>query len=214
MKTFVKLCGLTSTDPFALLPGGGAAGFVVEVPGSPRSLSLERAAALVSAVPQGTEAWAVVVSPNADRIHALFDEVGVDRIQVYGSIPDGLDFLERHHLVPSVPLPSDTTALPPLPPAEEFPRIHLDSSTDPARPGGTGHVAHWGAAAALGEAYPGRKLILAGGLTPENVGEALRQARPWGVDTSSGVESSPGVKSPDRIRAFLQAVEAAEAEHA
>jgi phosphoribosylanthranilate isomerase len=214
MKTFVKLCGLTSTDFMDLLPAGGAAGFVVEVPGSPRSISLEQAAALVSAVPQGTEAWAVVVGPSADRIHALFDEVGVDRIQVYGSIPDGLDFLERHHLVPSFPLPPDAASLPALPPAEEFPRIHLDSSDDPARPGGTGQIAHWDAAAALGEAHPGRKLILAGGLTPENVGEALRRARPWGVDTSSGIESSPGVKSSDRIRAFLNAVEAAEANHA
>lgn len=214
MKTFVKFCGCTSPELFSLLPPGGAAGFVIEVPGSPRSVSIEQATALVVQLPQGTEAWAVVVDPTADRIHALFDEVGVDRIQVYGSIPEGLDFLERHHLVPSFPLPLDTATLPTLPPAEEFPRIHLDASGDPARPGGNGQLANWETAAALAEAYPGRKLLLAGGLTAENVGEALRQAHPWGVDTSSGIESSPGVKDPERMRAFLRAVEAFEGVHA
>ncbi|EQD54886.1 N-(5'-phosphoribosyl)anthranilate isomerase, partial [mine drainage metagenome] len=121
MRTFVKFCGFTSSDHFDRLPEGGAVGFVVEVPNSPRSVSTGRAASLVSAVPQGTEAWAVVVDPTADRIHALFDEVGVDRIQVYGTVPEGLDFLERHHLVPSYPLPDDTTDLPSLPPAEDVP---------------------------------------------------------------------------------------------
>ncbi|MHB1435145.1 MAG: phosphoribosylanthranilate isomerase [Thermoplasmata archaeon] len=214
MKTFVKFCGLTSSDHFDLLPPGGAAGFVVEVSGSPRSVSIERATALVSAVPQGTEAWAVVVDPTVDRIHALFDEVGVDRIQVYGTLPEGLDFLERHHLVPSFPLPPDSTALPALPPAEEFPRIHLDASGSPARPGGNGRPANWESAAALAEAYPGRKLILAGGLTAENVGPALDRAHPWGIDTSSGIESSPGVKDPERMRAFLRAVDDFERSHA
>ncbi len=214
MKTFVKFCGLTSPDHFGLLPRGGAAGFVVEVPGSPRTVSLEQATALVSAVPQGIEAWAVVVDPTADRIHTLFDEVGVDRIQVYGSIPEGLDFLERHHLVPSFPLPVDPTALPTLPPAEEFPRIHLDAPGSPARPGGNGRPANWEAAAALADRYPGRKLILAGGLTAETAGEALLRGRPWGLDVSTGIESSPGVKDPERMRAFLRAVEAVEEGHA
>jgi phosphoribosylanthranilate isomerase len=208
MKTFVKFCGLTDPKVFPEIPPGGAGGFVIDCPGSPRSVSVDRAIELVGALPQGVEAWAVVVDPSAETIHTFFDEVGVDRIQVYGKIPEGLDFLERHHLVPSIAIPrsAEPVVRPSLPPAEEFPRIHLDAGAGLGRPGGNGQPADWNLAAELREAYPGRKLLLAGGLTPENVKEALRTARPWGVDVASGIESAPGVKDPDRMRAFLRAV--------
>ncbi len=208
MKTFVKFCGLTEAGSIALVPDGGAGGFVVEVAASPRNLSFERAAGLVGSVPQGAEAWAVVVDPSADLIHRIFDEIGVDRIQVHGPIPEGLDFLEIHHLVPSLPVPLPGAGLPPpaLPPAESFPRIHLDAAGGPL-PGGSGVRPDWEICRDLVERAPGRKLVLAGGLNPENVAEALTAVRPWGVDVSSGVEKSPGEKDPLRLRAFLAAVD-------
>ncbi len=211
MKTFVKFCGLTESASVALVPDGGAAGFVVDVAASPRNLSFERAAELVGAVPQGAEAWAVVVDPSAQLIHRIFDEIGVDRIQVHGPIPEGLDFLEIHHLVPSLPVPLPGAGLPPpaLPPAESFPRIHLDAAGGPL-PGGSGVRPDWEICRDLVERAPGRKLVLAGGLTPENVAEALTAVRPWGVDVSSGVERSPGEKDPPRMHAFLAAVEGGE----
>jgi phosphoribosylanthranilate isomerase len=211
VKTFVKLCGLTEAEVCRAVPDGGAAGFVIGVEASPRNVTPERAAELVAEVPNGAEVWAVVANPSAELIHSLFDSVGVDRVQVYGPIPDGLEFLEVHHLVPSLPVGPAESGLPapPVPPAESFPRIHLDAAGDPL-PGGSGTRPDWAICAGLIESNPGRKFVLAGALTAANVAEALAAVRPWGVDVSAGVEDAPGHKDVAKIRAFLQAVEAHE----
>lgn len=208
MKTFVKFCGLSRPEEVAEIPAGGAAGFVIEVPSSPRNVPLERAAELIASLPSEAEAWAVVVRPSSDLIHRLFGEVGVDRVQVYGEVPGDLEFLELHHLVPSVPVPAEPTGGPDptIPPAEDYPRVHLDAAGQPL-PGGSGVRPSWEICARLVDAHPGRKLILAGGLTPENVGEALATVRPWGVDVASGIESAPGQKDLAKMRAFARAVE-------
>jgi phosphoribosylanthranilate isomerase len=214
MRTFVKFCGLRAAGAIAEIPAGGAAGFVVGVPQSPRNVTVEQATELVGVIPSEAEAWAVVVDPTIDLIHQLFEEVGVDRIQVYGAIPDGLDFLELHHLVPSVPVaPAGTGAADPVvPPAETYPRIHLDASGGPL-PGGSGVRPDWEVCARLVDANPGRKFVLAGGLTAENVADALATVRPWGVDVSSGIETAPGVKDIAKMRAFVQAVTEFETGH-
>jgi phosphoribosylanthranilate isomerase len=213
VRTFVKLCGLTDAATLAEVPGGGAAGFVIDVPASPRNLSPEAAARLVEKVPSESEAWAVVVDPSATLIHQLFDEVGVDRVQVYGPVPPGLEFLENHHVVPSIAIAPTASGeeLPPIPPAEEHPRLHLDASGQPL-PGGSGVRPSWEVCARLVDLHPGRKFVLAGGLSPENVGQALATVRPWGVDVSTGIESAPGRKDPERMRAFVRAVERFESE--
>jgi phosphoribosylanthranilate isomerase len=215
VKTFVKFCGLTDPVALAQVPSGGAAGFVIDVPTSPRNLSLEAAAALVGQVPSEAEAWAVVVAPTAELIHRLFDEVGIDRVQVYGAIPAGLEFLEIHHLVPSmaIPPPGAPGDAPPIPAAEDYPRVHLDAAGQPV-PGGSGVRPDWERCAKIVDSQPGRKFVLAGGLTSENVGEALALVRPWGVDVSSGIESAPGTKDVAKMRAFLEAVERFESGHA
>jgi phosphoribosylanthranilate isomerase len=213
VKTFVKFCGLRTADEVAEVPAGGAAGFVIEVPASPRNLSTEAAAQLIERLPSEAEAWAVVVAPTAELIRRLFDEVGVDRIQVYGAIPPELEYLEQHHLVPSIPVAvAGSGELPSIPPPEEYPRVHLDSAGQPL-PGGSGVRPDWEVCAKLIDANPGRKFILAGGLTPENVREALGSVRPWGVDVSSGIEKAPGIKEISRMRAFAAAVEAFEKSH-
>ncbi|MGA8276507.1 MAG: phosphoribosylanthranilate isomerase [Thermoplasmata archaeon] len=215
MKTFLKFCGLSRDDTLAEVPAGGAAGFVVNVPDSPRNVSIERASELVALVPSEAEAWGVVVNPSAELLRQLFDEVGVDRIQVYGEVPDGLDFLELHHLVPSVPVAQAAagTPDPTVPPAETYPRIHMDASGGPL-PGGSGIRPDWEVCARLVDGNPGRKFVLAGGLTAENVGEALATVRPWGIDVSSGVEGAPGQKDIAKMRAFVAAVLAFESTHA
>jgi phosphoribosylanthranilate isomerase len=215
MKTFVKFCGLRDEATVREVPAGGAAGFVVEVPDSPRNLPLEKATALIEHVPTEAEAWAVVVDPSAELIHRLFDEVGVDRVQVYGKIPPGLEFLEVHHLVPSIPVgaPGSGAPEPAVPAAEDYPRVHLDASGQPL-PGGSGVRPDWEVCARIVDAHPGRKFVLAGGLTVDNVVEALETVRPWGVDVSSGIESARGVKDIEKMRAFVAAVAATEATHA
>ena len=215
MRTFVKFCGLTDASQVVEVPAGGAGGFVIDVPRSPRNLPADRVTELIEKLPSEAEAWAVVVAPSADLIHRLFDEVGVDRVQVYGEVPAGLEFLEVHHLVPSVPIPTAGSGAPDpvIPPAEDFPRIHLDAAGQPL-PGGSGARPDWEVCARLVDAHPGRKMVLAGGLTPENVAEALATVRPWGVDVSAGIESTPGVKDLAKMRAFVRAVEEFEHGHA
>jgi len=215
MKTFVKFCGLKDEGAVREVPSGGAAGFVVEVPTSPRNLSPEAAAALIESVPTEAEAWAVVVDPSAELIHRLFEEVGVDRIQVYGKIPSGLEFLEVHHLVPSIAVgpPGGGVPEPTVPPAEDYPRIHLDAAGQPV-PGGSGVRPDWEVCARIVDANPGRKFVLAGGLSAENAADALATVRPWGLDVSSGIESAPGVKDLGKMRAFVAAVTEYESTHA
>lgn len=215
MKTFVKFCGLTDPETIALVPDGGAAGFVIGVPGSVRNLEPGAAARLVDKLPPGAEAWAVTVNPDDALIHRLFDEVGVDRVQVYGPVPKGLEFLEIHHLVPSLPIPpaGSEGPEPAVPPAEDYSRLHLDCAGQPL-PGGSGALPNWGMCAAIVDRQPGRKLVLAGGLSAENVAEALATVRPWGVDVSSGIEAAPGKKDPARMKAFLEAVERFETSNA
>jgi phosphoribosylanthranilate isomerase len=87
----------------------------------------------------------------------------------------------------------------------DAPSLLIDASVRGAY-GGTGVTADWIGAAELAKQYA---LLLAGGLTPENVAEAVKQVSPWGVDVASGVESAPGVKDPNRMRAFVQAVRSA-----
>ena len=214
MRTFVKFCGLRRPEEVAEVPAGGAAGFVLGVEGSPRTVAPEEAATLIERLPSEAEAWAVVVAPSVELVRRLFDDVGVDRIQVYGAVPEGLEYLERHRLVPSVPVPPHGTAgaLPTIPPPEEYPRIHLDAAGQPV-PGGTGVRPDWEMCARLIEAHPGRKFVLGGGLSAENVGEALASVRPWGVDVSSGIEQAPGIKDLGRMRAFKAAVESFEGAH-
>jgi len=215
VRTFVKFCGLKDPAAVKEVPSGGAAGFVIGVPESPRNVSPEVVADLIAHVPTEAEAWAVVVDPSTELIHRLFDEVGVDRVQVYGTIPDGLEFLEVHHLVPSVAIAPTAAGAedPKIPPAEDYPRIHLDAAGQPL-PGGSGTRPDWEVCARIVDSHPGRKFVLAGGLTPENVADALGSVRPWGVDVSSGIESAPGVKDVTKMHAFLRAVEAFEAGHA
>ncbi len=211
MRTFVKFCGLTTPEATREVPPGGAGGFVVNVPESPRNLPTDAIPNLVDLLPKEAEAWAVTVDPPAELIHRLFDEVGVDRVQVYGQIPSGLEFLEIHHLVPSLPVPRAGAIgpEPAIPPAEDYSRLHLDVAGHPILDGSAAR-ADWEMCARIVDAQPGRKIVLAGGLNAETVAEALTTVRPWGLDISAGVESAPGAKDVARMRAFVAAVEAAE----
>lgn len=214
MRTFVKFCGITEEATLELAPAEGAIGLVIDVPGSPRNLTFERAAELAEKVPTHAEVWAVTVNPSPEAVRRIFNEVGVDWIQVHGVLPEGLEWVERHRLVPSVPIPSggEEVVPPTLAVDDQFRRIHLDSAGG-ALPGGTGVPPSWPACARVVDASPGRKVLLGGGLTPENVGAALSVVHPWGVDVSSGIEDAPGHKSPEKMRTFVAAVAAWEKEN-
>jgi phosphoribosylanthranilate isomerase len=215
--TFVKFCGITDPAAAARGPLGGAVGFVTGVPDSPRNLDPAVVPDLVRAVPEGVEAWAVVRSPGSSFVRRLLEEGGVDRVQVHGTLPPGLSAEVRARIVPVVLAPPSDQASPePRPPSDALPsqRLVVIDVRSPDGRGGHGRPPDWEFCAELIARHPERQFVLAGGLDPTNVGEALARVRPWGVDVSTGIESAPGLKDGERMARFLAAVHEFERAHA
>lgn len=204
MSLFVKLCGIADEHhvEVAVEAGADAIGFVLTP--SPRQVSLERAARLRALLPDSVLGVAVFHDPSPALLRQALEVVGPDLLQS-----------ERSTLVG---MPADRV----LPVVVDGARLETDlagaacSTTremvlvDSAARGGTGRPAGWSRLAALD--FTGL-LILAGGLNPENVADAVDLVRPFGVDVSSGVESSPGVKDPEKMRAFVAAAREAGRKH-
>lgn len=210
----VKICGLTRVqDALAAARAGADFLGVVLYPRSPRYLPPAQAAALVDAVRQRlgdrSPRWvAVLVNPAPDLLEAVLHQVQPDLLQLHGDEPPAaLEALAGRaykalRLRPGAPLPDAAAYARYAPSDPALPQLLVDAFA-PHAYGGTGQRADWHGAAVLARAH---RLLLAGGLTPENVRQAVRRVRPWGVDLSSGVESAPGVKSHPRIQALLQAL--------
>ena len=213
-----KICGLTRVqDALAAARYGADFLGVVLYSRSPRYLPPGQAAALVDAVRQkvGDQAprfVAVVVNPSPDLLEAVLTVVQPDLLQLHGDEPpSALQTLAGRaykalRLRPGAPPPDAAAYARHAPPQPTAPQLLVDAYT-PHAYGGTGRRADWESAAFLARSY---RLLLAGGLTPENIRQAVRRVRPWGVDVSSGVEAAPGVKAPQRIRALMQALRATE----
>lgn len=194
MSVFVKICGLTSPEGVAAAveAGADAVGFVFSP--SPRQVTPAAARQLAAALPRGVKRVAVFRHPPPGGIARVLEEFAADWVQSDAVDLSGTDLGGADAL----PVFRSGAPLPPL-----LPELMLYEGAD----SGTGRVADWDEAAELA---PRTRIVLAGGLGPENVGEALARVGPWGVDVSSGVESAPGVKDPARIAAFVAAVRAAE----
>lgn len=189
MSVFVKICGLTTPEGVAAAveAGADAAGFVFSP--SPREVTPARARALAAALPAGMRRVAVFRHPPPGWIARVLEAFPADWVQ-----SDAVD-------LPGVDL-GGADALPVFRSGAPLPALLPELLLFEGPESGAGRTADWTAAAALASRVP---VILAGGLSPENVGEALRTVRPWGVDVSSGVESAPGVKDPARVAAFVAA---------
>ena len=206
MRTRVKICGITrEQDAIAAIEcGADALGFVFYRP-SPRCVGIEQAAAIVRRLPPFVTTVALFVNADAGLIAQVVDEVGVDLIQFHGQespaycAQHGRPWIRAVAMAPG----TDLAAL-----QVQFGdgRGLLLDAYRPGVPGGTGETFDWDRIpAALA-----RSIVLAGGLTPENVGEAVRRVRPYAVDVSGGVEAEKGIKDPARIRAFIEEVRRAE----
>jgi phosphoribosylanthranilate isomerase len=195
---YVKICGLRDSAALAaaLDAGADAAGFVVS-PGSPRDLDPADAAELVASVDGAAETVLVVSHATPEEAVALARRVGVDILQLHGRYgeADVAAVLSAGVRVWRAASVGDGTPLAVGAWGEEV--LLLDAPV-----AGSGHRWDTSDVAAAG------RWMLAGGLNPENVADAIASTRPWGVDVSSGVESSRGVKDPDRIRAFIAACRA------
>jgi phosphoribosylanthranilate isomerase len=181
--------------------GADAIGFVFW-PESPRFIDPFRAARIAAALPPFVTPVGVFVNQRADYINAVAARVKPGAVQLHGD--EGAGDLARINrpIVKAVAIGAagvDPAAWP------GHVTLLLDAH-DPSRRGGTGRRINWNAAASIARV---RRIVLAGGLTPENVGEAVARVRPFGIDVSSGVEQSPGVKNHGRIRALFEALHAA-----
>ncbi len=204
----IKICGVTTPAEavFAAECGAEAVGLNF-YSRSPRCLSTERATAIVRELPPATSAVGVFVDHSVESLRDVAQAVGLHGVQTY-DLPPESDFAP-YRSIPAFRVKS----------ADDLERIQDYIATAIARGytpsailidsyiagemGGTGHKAPWDLLAGFD---PGLPMILAGGLTPENVADAIRLVRPWGVDVASGVESAPGRKDLGKVRAFVQAV--------
>ncbi len=200
--TRVKICGITNLDDALLAAesGADAIGFVFAQ--SPRRIAEERAAIIRNELPPFVSVVGIFVDPEPRWAREVFDGIGLDFVQLYGG--DEQSFLDGsglgpHRLIRSVSIGSqdDLDAIK----QTSAGYILLDTKVE-GKAGGTGKTFDWNIAA--GAAAYGRPIILSGGLNPDNVAEAIRVGAPQAVDVSSGVESSPGKKDPDKVREFIR----------
>jgi len=204
----VKICGITRLeDAQAAVEGGAQAIGFVFWPASPRCIDVETARAIVAELPALVTSVGVFVNQPADEVNAVADRVGLGAVQLHGD--ETVDYAARirRPVVKAFAIGGATRAEE----ADRWPgrvRLLLDV-LDPARRGGTGRTVDWTRAA---EVAARRPVLLAGGLTPENVVEAVDRVRPFGIDVSSGVESAPGVKDHRRLEALFDALAESAAE--
>lgn len=202
LRTRVKICGLTRSEDAQIAGhlGADALGLVFYPP-SPRNVSLEQAKAIVAGLPAFVTVVGLFVDATPDQVRATREAVRLDLLQFHGDEPPeycrsfGAPYLRAVRMRESV----DISAL-----ARDYrdaAGLLLDA-WHPEEKGGTGLSFDW-ARAREACALP---IVLAGGLTPDNVAQAIRIARPYAVDVSSGVEATKGVKDAEKMAAFLREV--------
>ena len=198
----VKVCGITRREDAlaAVELGASALGFLFW-PESPRAVAIDRARAIVDALPPFVTSVGVFVNQPPGDVRDTVGRVGLSAIQLHGDEEAAAYSWCGARVIKALPVgPAFTMSA-----VEDVPHgmgVLLDAH-DPVRRGGTGKPVEWTVAAAAARVRP---IILSGGLTPGNVQAAIEQVRPAALDVSSGVETAPGVKDLSKLRAFFAAV--------
>jgi phosphoribosylanthranilate isomerase len=199
----IKVCGITRAEDarHAVARGATALGFVFW-PSSPRYIAPQEARTIVAALPRGVVTVGVFVNETIDGIRRAVAASGVTAVQLHGDEPPDYAGVLDCLLFRAVALETAAAA------AAVWPArvMLLTDAADCVRRGGTGMTVDWEKAADLARCRP---IVLAGGLTPDNVADAIRTVRPAGVDVSSGVERAPGVKDADKVTAFVASARSA-----
>jgi phosphoribosylanthranilate isomerase len=215
--TWVKICGTTNVEDalLAVELGADALGFVFAK--SKRRVTPSQVAAILPRLPKHVERIGVVYSRDAAEIAAIAEEAGLTGVQLHGGVdlPLVQELRKRlgekvamiqtlHWVVGTDSSQRVSEELREIAATKMIDRVLVDSRVGNAG-GGTGISFDWKAArSVLHQSGKDLKIIVAGGLRPGNVAEAIQELRPWGVDVASGVEASPGRKDPDKLAAFLQ----------
>jgi phosphoribosylanthranilate isomerase len=201
---FVKICGITRYEDAeaAVRAGANALGFVFW-PGSPRYIDPFRARAMRSALPPFVTAVGVFVDQPAEYVNAVANLVQLGAVQLHGDESVGYAQTINRPVVKALALQDGPSSAAEGPGAWPDRVMILLDVHDPVRRGGTGRTIDWTGAAAVARR---RAVVLAGGLTADNVGDAIARVRPFGIDVSSGVELSPGIKDHGRLKALFEAV--------
>jgi len=205
----VKVCGLTREEDLAVAvtAGADAVGFLVGIPSSPRNLTLERAKTLLKQVPVFVDSVVVTAPKSIEWLLEVCKMLKPSAIQIHGK--EQLDSSEIHETISSTRLIKTVYV------TEEifnekvindlkiFDAVLMDSFSR-GQYGGTGKVHDWTLSKQIRDTVAPVPVILAGGLKPENVKEAVLAVEPYAVDVASGVEANPGVKDHKKVRAFIE----------
>lgn len=202
MRTHVKICGIRRMQDAMLAAelGAAAVGFIFW-PGSPRFIDPYRARAIAAALPPFVSPIGVFVDQPEDHVAGVAGLIRLAGVQLHGNEEAAQYVHAATRIIKSVPVGPgfDASAV------GEIPRhvtVLLDAH-DPVRRGGTGHAIDWTAAAVVAAT---RRTILSGGLNTANISRAIDVVKPYAVDVSSGVEISPGVKDPAKLREFFAVI--------
>lgn len=198
----VKICGITRVeDGLAAACHGADAIGLVFYPQSPRHVTPEQASAVVSAMPAFVDAVGLFVNASTEEVKAVLSKVRLDMLQFHGNEPPefcrqfGIPYLKAVRVRPGTNLLQYAAAY------DDARALLLDTYAE-GLPGGTGQTFDW----SLIPSDLSRPVILAGGLDPGNVADAIRQVRPYAVDVSGGVERAKGIKDAEKIAAFMRGV--------
>ncbi|MNZ65802.1 N-(5'-phosphoribosyl)anthranilate isomerase [compost metagenome] len=199
-----KICGITRIEDALLAAEAGADAIgLVFYARSPRAVDVQQARAIIAALPPFVTTVGLFVNASRGELNEILEAVPLDLLQFHGDeTADDCAGYHRPYIKALRVRPGEDIKAR----CAEFPQaagILLDTFV-PGVPGGTGETFDW----SLVPENPGCPIILAGGLTAENVAAAIRQVRPWAVDVSGGVEASKGVKDAAKVRAFVAAVRA------
>jgi len=199
----IKICGITNLEDAvaAVAAGADALGFNFYKP-SPRYITPQSAREIIGQLPQSIIKVGVFVNEESpDHVRSIAVEAGITAVQLHGDeSPDYCRDLAEFHVIKALAVSQDFDMQ--MPQRYQVDAIMLDTKHDKLR-GGTGRTFNWSIAQQLSKTIP--KLYLAGGLSPENAAEAIETVRPFAVDACSFLETRPGKKNHERLRAFVAA---------
>lgn len=193
----VKICGITNIEDamLAIEAGADALGFVFA--SGPRRITPEEARNIIAHLPPFVQKIGVFVDEDPETVNSISNFCSLDWIQLHGSEPAGVRELMNRPVIKGLRI-KDESSLQVLETYNDY--FLLLDSYHPEKPGGTGIVSDWDLVSKVARQRP---IILAGGLNPENISEAIARVKPYAVDASSGIESYPGKKNHSLVKQFI-----------